>query len=71
MEGQRLVEAGRLRTGVSAPTIAAVHLAVPTADPTAGGGLSEDSPVGGEAEASKCAGQRAPYYYIIPYRIIL
>ncbi len=61
MEGQLLVEAGLPRTGVSAPTIAAVHLAVPTADPIAGGVRSEDSPVEGEEKVSKCAGQRALY----------
>ncbi len=52
VEGQRLVEAGRLRTGVSAPITGAGHLAVPTADPIAGGGRSEDSPVEGEEEVS-------------------
>ncbi len=52
MEGQRLVEAGRLHTGVSAPITGAGHLAVPTADPIAGGGRSENSLAEGEEEAS-------------------
>ncbi len=52
VEGQRLVEAGRLLKGVSAPITGAGHLAVPTADPIAGGGRSEDSRAEGEEGAS-------------------